>query len=816
METDLSLNDAWDLAAELVVKLEPLTDEQTHNVIQAVNVLDTHRLSTVLVDWFIEQYRSFIANKALPQLWANLPPKEDQVTPADAHNTPVAFRFARAVEELHQMLLPWLQNVVVAHAMHHDHEKLQEINRKMVDILKACVWYEIPTHLHIYVFKTYSHCFKISRFFRIRKRTCGEAFTESDDDGLCDDEVDDGDLSNNACEQGCPMCGREVDEDNVLEPEDNLGSEPMFCMCHMLLETFDRLNDRLQALGLQEGLANDAVMSIIHAHIERHVRFRCLYDFEQLHLARLESWVQRTVVDWLRLIYHADDELVDASRERLTYMLYDVYASLRVEQLFEMIVDFPDSIAAIDDLHACLERVHGLRENLVVSLRHAFETRLLQPGVATNDILTAYIQTIKALRVLEREGVLLQLVCEPIKNYLKNKEDTVRCIITALTDEHSDLLPELVSNLGDEDGSDDECVVRNWQQWRPEPVEAKKAPRQSRAIRNSDIVSILVNVYESKDLFVEEYQRLLAQRFLSQLDCNIELERRNLELLTLKFGESDLNACEVMLNDMTTSKRLDARINSGEIISHYPSDFTTNCLVLSAQFWPPRLGVPPSEQEVATLQLPGCIQNMLVQYTKAFETIKGSRTLDWRPHLGAVELDILIGDRRVPLSVQPIHAVILMHFQDHPQWRLVELVELLGVPGSVIRRKMMYWINKGFVREVTPDLFEMLDDETILGQPPEQMAIDDEVDEYDTSTAAAEEEQPQADNEKFRIFWSFIENMLTNLNALPLERIHTMLQMFAMGSTTTNELTIQELRHFLETKVRDGKVVYSGGMYKLP
>ena len=40
-------------------------------------------------------------------------------------------------------------------------------------------------------------------------------------------------------------------------------------------------------------------------------------------------------------------------------------------------------------------------------------------GVNTNDILTAYISAIRALRVLDPTGVLLELVCEPVRRYLR-------------------------------------------------------------------------------------------------------------------------------------------------------------------------------------------------------------------------------------------------------------------------------------------------------------------------------------------------------------------------------------------------------------
>ena len=40
-------------------------------------------------------------------------------------------------------------------------------------------------------------------------------------------------------------------------------------------------------------------------------------------------------------------------------------------------------------------------------------------GVNTSDILTAYIAAIRALRVLDPAGVILELVCHPVRKYLR-------------------------------------------------------------------------------------------------------------------------------------------------------------------------------------------------------------------------------------------------------------------------------------------------------------------------------------------------------------------------------------------------------------
>lgn len=67
-----------------------------------------------------------------------------------------------------------------------------------------------------------------------------------------------------------------------------------------------------------------------------------------------------------------------------------------------------------------------------------------------------------------------------------------------------------------------------------------------------------------------------------------------------------------------------------------------------------------------------------------------------------------------------------------------------------------------------------------------------------------------------QLFWTYIQAMLTNLESLSLERIHSMLKMFVMTGPVVTEIDIQELQGFLQKKVRDQQLIYSGGVYRLP
>lgn len=117
--------------------------------------------------------------------------------------------------------------------------------------------------------------------------------------------------------------------------------------------------------------------------------------------------------------------------------------------------------------------------------------------------------------------------------------------------------------------------------WEPEPLDAGP---DFRANRPADVISTLVSIYDSRDLFIKELQVLLAQRLLkggegadpvsksndgeeggaaaagkAMVDA-AEKERRNVEILKIRFGDAALQVCEVMLKDMGDSRRTDVHI----------------------------------------------------------------------------------------------------------------------------------------------------------------------------------------------------------------------------------------------------------------
>lgn len=96
-------------------------------------------------------------------------------------------------------------------------------------------------------------------------------------------------------------------------------------------------------------------------------------------------------------------------------------------------------------------------------------------------------------------------------------------------------------------------------------------------------------------------------------------------------------------------------------------------------------------------------------------------------------------------------------------------------------------------------------------QTQSQECEEEEEDETESAMASASDQR----EEELQVFWSYIVGMLTNLDSMPLERIHQMLKMFASHGPGV-EFSQEELKNFLQRKVREHELIFAGGVYHLP
>jgi anaphase-promoting complex subunit 2 len=240
-------------------------------------------------------------------------------------------------------------------------------------------------------------------------------------------------------------------------------------------------------------------------------------------------------------------------------------------------------------------------------------------------------------------------------------------------------------------------------------------------------------------------------------------------------------------------------------------DFT----IVSHHFWPPL-----QEEE---LQLHPRMAARFEKYGESFSVLKNPRKLDFKQQLGSVhlELDFDNGVSRA-FTVAPVHATLIMHFEDEEGWEQQELARLTGLAPEVVAKKMMFWANQGVVQvtnngggagggnNVTYTLLKNQDAEGPAGRGlgtsgPTNL-------EEDELEAAVSSDAQEA--QELGVYISYILGMLGTYGGRPVRAIHDTLKIWAGDQNYTMKLP--ELERILGRLVLEEKIECVDGAYQLP
>jgi anaphase-promoting complex subunit 2 len=146
-----------------------------------------------------------------------------------------------------------------------------------------------------------------------------------------------------------------------------------------------------------------------------------------------------------------------------------------------------------------------------------------------------------------------------------------------------------------------------------------------------------VNIYGSRELFVNEYRLMLADKLLQNLEYDTDRDVQTLELLKLRFGEDSLQQCEIMVRDIEDSKRLNANISSSlpprpraTNAPSLPERIPIDATIVSEEFWPPfhKDAFAPHPR----------VEHDIKEFQKAYNVLRNPRSLRWHASLGTVQV----------------------------------------------------------------------------------------------------------------------------------------------------------------------------------
>jgi anaphase-promoting complex subunit 2 len=604
----------------------------------------------------------------------------------------------------------------------------------------------------------------------------------------------------------------------------------------LLLQQEDQLFQSLAILGWVPIQLRRPFREALHSVTMKFIEQLAAGKFsEEGVLDRVLQWKNDTILPWTYRVLGPETFVKEKWEAQLEYIASECFIHIRMKELFDLTTDYPDSLPAIRELSLALESTGRLwYRQLSLEWRNALVSRLLHPGAETSQIIEVYISTIKVLREMDPSGELLQFVTQPVREYLHSRTDTIRCIITSLTDEENG--GELYEELRRHDAKpleeaqldeDDEEEPPTFD-WEPLPSILKgrgvlsgqvgRVPSISR--RSGDILAMLVGIYGSKELFVNEYRIMLADKLLGNVEFDTDKDVHNLELLKLRFGEQSLQQCEVMIKDIDDSKRIQSNIHSTLRASHQRGDdgappVVVDAAIVSHIFW------PALQRE--EMKYHPSVKSQLDEFSVEYAKLKNPRRLIWMKQLGLVEIEVEAYEKDTDgnivshtkeVSCTPAHANLLAHFEDQSEWTSKSLCVETKMSEDMVRKRMGFWVNQRVIqsrrlREGDDILYCVVSVSEAADAHDTSFQQDDDAQEHAVSIGAHAEEE-------MKVYESYIIGMLKNLGQLPVDRIHSMLKTFVAGSDHMYDKTTQQLAGFLKQLCKEEKLECSpDGLYQL-
>jgi len=435
-----------------------------------------------------------------------------------------------------------------------------------------------------------------------------------------------------------------------------------------------------------------------------------------------ESALEKTTdeLDKKLLMFKGRFPSISIEKENLRFRVYNRIVQCRAGQLFEIVTSYPDSKPSLEDLRDACNRTNT-HKDVAERAKEIFSGRLLHLGAGTYDIVTQYINAIQAFNIIDPSGGLTRSVSPPIQQYLTTRSDLLSTIVNLILEDSSLMDSGFSAHKPNDDDilRDPSVQAEIDDNWKPEPLHSHIRDLNSlvREGSDSDALALLLNVYGSISSFVSQLEKEISRRVELTPGYLFDAEVKAVELLKKRFGNQIFLNCEVILQDVSDSKRLANRID----------DSFLQPLVVSHMYWPEFAG----EQ----FKLPAIVQEQIIEFEENFKTIKTQRRLEWINSAGIVEIELSFEDgESMIFCVPPITASTILLLNNQNEISIEDVVESLGISNQGAESALSYW-TKSNVLIKNNDLFKMSPTKPVTSEV------------YNDETKNAEEECEEEDDE---------------------------------------------------------------------
>jgi len=573
-----------------------------------------------------------------------------------------------------------------------------------------------------------------------------------------------------------------------------------------------------------------SLLAVLHRAIKVHIEERCKDEFQRPFIPELRQWLQFTLMPFLEAAVGNSSSSssnggggggssTNTLPAQMTDSLLKALAETRAQELFNIVADFPDSMCAVKELKEAMSST-GMLSVVGKEFKSTVQRRLLHMGASTTQIVTFYVSMIRALRVVDSSDLLLNFVAAPVRRYLRDRKDTVRCVVAALTEgKGSELHGELRKGGSLEYGPDeDDEDAGPGDAWEPRKRNLELVEFGGRGL---DVLALLVSIYGSTDLFVSDYRAVLADKLLlSNHDYRADQELATLELLKIRFGEEALHCCEVMLRDLEESRRVNVMLqalppaSSAMVLEQQPQDVPVDCLIVSENYWP--------ALQTDSLTLPPPAAAALSAYQARYAAAKKPRKLHVASQLGLVDIDLQFDDGTVRnFLVTPVQASLIMFLADTDEGSMT--LEQLGskceLEESDVQRRMGFWLAREVVQVGGSGvgggslIYSILEDQALRSASGGGgLAGGEGSDEVVQMTVTSDVTEKAA----LVQIETYVKGLLTNHGSMALERIHSMLKlMIGTGGAQKFDMNLVQLQVFLQGLVDCDTLESGEGQFRI-
>lgn len=169
----------------------------------------------------------------------------------------------------------------------------------------------------------------------------------------------------------------------------------------------------------------------------------------------------------------------------------------------------------------------------------------------------------------------------------------------------------------------------------------------------------------------------------------------------MRFGESALQVCDIIVKDVKDSKKNDAVVHQKK--SQYrPGAISLselNCLAVSKGYW------PINYENTTSFNIPPELKNIFEEYANRYSAIKAMRKIFFHYNLGHVNISLTFDNGEFQFKCLPIQAIMITYFDDEkikdPKNGVSseQLSNYLQISQNVVKQKMSFWVHKGVVKE---------------------------------------------------------------------------------------------------------------------